>query len=160
MSKTTTIELVEQYDIDEAVIEALLIRYGDVSFDDTTKDELNDREDLVYQLLESDGDHPIRSAEDHYYQFEQSDLADNLSAPDSEAEFDEVLETLVAKGLVARTDEERPRYSTSFYDLLGDMRRDLTASEIDNLCESTGMSKRQVYYHIFNDLYLDADLTA
>ncbi|CAP15381.1 uncharacterized protein OE_6281R (plasmid) [Halobacterium salinarum R1] len=55
------------------------------------------------------------------------------------------------KGLVARTDENTPRYSTSFYKLLGEMEGDYTASEIDSLCESTGMSKRQVYYHIFTD---------
>lgn len=158
MSKV--IELAEQYDIDPEVIEALLLRYGDVSFDDATEDELKKEEKLVYQLLESDGDHPIRLAEDHYYRFEQSDVADNSSAPSNEAEFKEVLERLVAKGVVARTDEKRPRYSTSFYELLGDLRRDFTASEIDSLCESTGMSKRQVYYHIFTDLHLDVDLTA
>lgn len=158
MSKT--VELIEQYDIDIAVIEALLLRYGDVSFGDETKDELKEEEELVYKFLESDGDHPIRLAEDHYYQFERSYLAGNSSTPDSEAEFNEVLETLVAKGLVARTDEQLPRYSTSFYELLKEMGEDYTASEIDSLCDSTGMSKRQIYYHIFTDLNLDADLTA
>jgi hypothetical protein len=157
---STTIELVEKYDIDPEVIEALLLRYGDVSFDDTTTDELERDEKLVYQFLESDGDHPIRLAEDHYSPFERSDVADSSSAPSSETEFKEVLETLVVKGIVACTDEKRPRYSTSFYDLLADIKRDFTASEIDSLCESTGMSKRQVYYHILTDLHLNVDLTA
>jgi hypothetical protein len=157
MSKT--IELVEQYDIDPEVIEALLLRYGNASFDDTTKDEIKGEEKVVYQFLESDGDHPIRLAEDHYYQFERSDVADSSSAPSSEAEFKKVLETLVAKGVVARTDDKRPRYSTSFYDLLADIKRNFTTSEIDSLCESTGMSKRQVYYHILTDLDLSVDLT-
>lgn len=153
----SAVELVEQHDLDAAVIEALLVRYGDLKLDNMAT--LDGEQELVYRWLESDDDQPVRRAEDHYYQFERSELRDDSSAPETEPEFEEILETLVAEGLVAKA-EDRPLYSTSFYDILTELGPDFTASEIDDLCASTGMSKRQVYYHIFTNLHLNVNLTA
>lgn len=154
----SAVDLIQQYDIDAEAIEALLQQYGDPdSF--SVSDNLTAGESLVTETLEADGAHPIRSSSDHYYQFTRSEQADDPAAPDTEDEFTETLEALVEKGVAARTNEQRPRYSTSYYKILSEMQNELTASEIDELCAETGMPKRQVYYHIFTDLHLDVDLT-
>lgn len=152
-------DLVDQYDIDAEVVEALLVRYGD-PFDDTEPAALSVAENAVRDLLEAEGDHPIRTSSDHFYQFERSTQAEQSDTPATEADFEDVLQALVEKGVVARTDEDTPRYSTSYYDVLSALGGAFTASEIDELCDATGMPKREVYYHVFTDLELDVDLTA
>lgn len=152
-------DLVDQYDIDPAVIEALLVRYGDME-PEADVDELTPREQLVGEFFESGDDHPIRTGSDHYYQFERSDWADQPAAPSSEAEFEAALEAIVRQGIVARTDEDPPRYSASYYDLLSELGGQFSASDVEELCKTTGMPERQVYYHVFTDLTLDVDLTA
>lgn len=152
-------DLVDQYDIDPAVIEALLVRYGDME-PEADADELTPREQLVGEFFESGDDNPIRTGPDHYYQFERSDWADRSAAPSSASEFEAALEAIVRRGIVARTDEDPPRYSASYYDLLSELGGQFSASDVEELCNATGMPERQVYYHVFTDLTLDVDLTA
>ncbi|WP_338739460.1 hypothetical protein [Haloplanus salilacus] len=151
--------VVDQYDIDPAVVEALLARYGDVTLEPDA-DELTDRERLVREFFESGDEHPIRTGPDHYHQFERSEWVERPAAPGTEDEFQAALDAAVRRGIVARTDEDRPRYSSSYYDLLSELGGEFTASDIDELCETTGMPKRHVYYHVFTDLNLDVDLRA
>lgn len=152
-------DLVEQYDVDPAAIEAFLVRYGDLEFE-SCADELTTRAKLVREFFESDDGKPIRAGPDHYYQFEQSEWAERPSAPGTETEFEEVLDTLVRAGVVARTDETRPRYSASYYEVLSELGKQFTASEIDDICETTGMPTEQVYYYLFTQPTMDIDLTA
>lgn len=155
----SAVDLIQQYDIDAEAIEALLQRYGDPD-SSSVNENLTAEESLVTETLEADDDHPIRTSSDHYYQFTRSEQADDPAAPDTEDEFNNVLEALVGEGVAARTNEQQPRYSTSYYKILSELQNELTASEIDELCAETGMPKRQVYYHIFTDLHLSVDLTA
>jgi len=157
MSETPA-ELVQEYDVDAELVEALLIRYADL--DEPSADPLPTTHKVVYEFLDPDGDAPIRTLEDHFYQLQNhSDYGDDASAPQHEVSFEAVVTDLVTEGLVARTDEEPPRYSASLYRLLADLDREWTASGIDEFCATTGVDKCQVYYHILTDLGLDVDLT-
>lgn len=158
MSKTAE-ELVQEYNIESELIEALLLRYGG-AMDKPTIDNLTPTHRLVYQFLEHDGDSPIRMAEDHFYQFNNnSEYGQKANSPEVESAFNTILSDLVAEGLVAQTNEGVPRYSTSFHDLLAEIDRDWTVSEIDRFCAETGVDKRQVYYHILTSLHLNVNLT-
>jgi hypothetical protein len=154
----SAVDLVQRYDIDAEAVEALLQRYGDPE-PIRVNEDLTARESLVRETLEAAGDHPLRTSSDHYYQFTRSERAEDPVAPDTETEFTAILDALVEDGVVARTNDQPPLYSTSYYKILSELPNDLTASEIEELCAETGMPKRQVYYHIFTDLQLDADLT-
>lgn len=158
MSKTAE-ELVQEYNIEAELIEALLLRYGG-AIDKPTIDNLTPTHRLVYQFLENDEDSPIRTAEDHFYQFNNhSEYSQKSNSPGVESAFEAILSDLVAEGLVAQTNEELPRYSTSFYDLLAEIDRDWTVSEIDQFCAETGVDKCQLYYHILTSLHLNVNLT-
>jgi len=151
--------LIREYHIEAELIEALLLRYGG-EIDTPGVDDLMPTHRLVYQFLEDDGESPIRTAEDHFYQFDNhSEYGQKATSPGVETAFEAILSDLVAEGLVARTTEEVPRYSTCFYDLLAEIDRDWSVSEIDQFCAETGVDKRRVYYHILTDLHLNVDLT-
>lgn len=152
-------QLVREHNIEAELIEALLSRYGG-EVDTPSIDDMTPTHRTVYQFLENDGDSPIRTAEDHFYQFDNhSEYGQEATAPGVEPAFRAILSDLVAEGLIARTSEEMPRYSSSFYNLLSEIGRDWSASEIDQYCAETGVDKRQVYYHILTDLHLNVDLT-
>lgn len=158
MSKTPE-QLVREYDIEAELIEALLRRYGG-EVDTPSIDDMSPTHQLVYQFLEDDGDSPIRMAEDHFYQFDNHpEYGKKSTFPEDEPAFESILSDLVAEGLIARTNEEVPRYSSSFYNLLAEIGRDWSASEINQFCAETGVDKHQVYYHILTDLHLNMNLT-
>lgn len=152
-------QLIREYNIEAELIEALLLRYGG-EFDTPSIDDMTPTHRLVYQFLEDDGDSPIRTAEDHFHQFDNySEYGQEATSPGVEPAFEAILSDLVAEGLIARTNEEVPRYSASFYNLLAEIDRDWSASKINQFCAETGVDKRQVYYHILTDLHLNVDLT-
>ncbi|GAB3411895.1 hypothetical protein GCM10027435_04090 [Haloparvum alkalitolerans] len=155
MTRTTT-ELLRQHDVDPVVVEAILSRYG-ADLEEPSVDNVSDPAERAYAFLDGEDGSPIRTVQDHYYQFATADHIEG--PPETESAFGAVLEELVDEGLVARTAELTPRYSVSFYDLLADVRTDWTASGVDEFCAETGVNKREVYAHIFTDLHLDVDLT-
>ncbi len=152
----TATALLQEHDVDPAAVEALLTRYG-VETDGPSVDGVSEAGERVYAFLDDEEDAPIRTAEDHFYQFATADRV--KGPPETESAFQAALEELVDEGLVARTAGLNPRYSVSFYDLLAGVRTDWTASGVDQFCSETGVDKRQVYAHIFTDLQLDVDLT-
>ncbi|MFD1687235.1 hypothetical protein [Halobellus litoreus] len=150
-------DLIERYDIDSELIEALLWRYG-ADVDAPDPESLDDARARVYEFLD-EGDPSIRSAADHFYQFaNHPEYGTRPDAPATEPDFEIALDGLVDAGLVARSEEERPRYSASFHDLLVELGPTFTAEDIDALCRNTGTDKRAVYHSILDSLELDLDL--
>ena len=149
--------LIDEYDIAPELIEGLLLQYG-AGFDGTDPDSLAEPQAQVYDFLVGD-EQPIRSAADHFYQFELSDeYGVRSDAPATEPDFEMALENLVAAGLVARTDEEVPRYCASFHDTLWEIGPDFTPAEIDRLCSETGMDASGVYRTILGSLDLGLEI--
>ena len=149
-------ELLEAYDVDPELIEALLWRYG-ADLDVPDPEALDDVHEQVYEFLADDGS--LRSALDHYYRFENHpEYGIHSDALATEPDFEIVLDDLVAEGLIARTADELPRYSASFHDLLQEVGPRLTAAAVDRLCAESGTNKRAVYYHILDSPDLDLDL--
>jgi hypothetical protein len=149
-------ELVDSYDIDPELIEGVLLRYG-ADVDVPEPDDLDSVHREVYEFLADE--ESIRAAGDHFYQFDShTEYGTRSDAPSTEPDFEAVLDDLVEAGLVARTAEDRPRYSASFYNLLGEVGPNFTATELDQFCAASGTDKRAVYYHILGSLELDLDL--
>lgn len=152
-----TRELIDEHDLAPELIEGLLWRYGaDLPVPDPSA--LHDTQVQVYEFL-CEGDEPLRSAADHFYQFEDhDDYGVRSDAPATEPDFEMVLDDLVDAGLIARTDERRPRYSASFRRVLREVGPEFTPREIDRLCAETGMDKRAVYREILDAGDLELDL--
>lgn len=150
-------DLIEAYDVDPALIEALLWRHGaDVDVPDP--ESLDGAQARVYEFLD-EGDPSIRTAADHFYQFaNHSEYGTHPDAPATEPDFEITLDRLVREGLIARTAEKPPRYSASFHDLLVEVGPTFTADEVDALCETSGIDKRAVYHRILGSLELDLSL--
>lgn len=64
---------------------------------------------------------------------------------------------VVEAGLVARTAEDRPRYSTSFYNLPGEVGPRFTGTGLDQFCAASGTDKRAADSHIQGSPELDLD---
>jgi hypothetical protein len=150
-------DLIDRHDVDAELIEALLWRYGgDVETPDP--ESLDSAGERVYEFMTEHGS-SVRTAADHFYQFENHpEYGSRPDAPATEPDFEIVLDELVEAGLIARTDDDLPRYSASFHDVLVDVGPSFTAGEIDALCERSGMDKRAVYHSILGSLELDFDL--
>ncbi|MFD1599985.1 hypothetical protein [Halobellus rarus] len=150
-------DLIDSHEVDAELIEALLWRYG-ADVDTPDPESLDSAGDRVYEFMTEHGS-SVRPAADHFYQFEDHpEYGSRPAAPATEPDFEIVLDELVRAGLIARTGEDRPRYSASFYDLLVELGPTFTAGEIDTLCERTGMDKRAVYHRVLGSLKLDLDL--
>lgn len=149
-------ELVDSHDIDPELLEGLLWRYGaDVGVPDP--DDLDGVHRDVYEFLVEE--ESLRTAADHFYQFDiHGEYETESDAPSTEPDFEAILEDLVEAGVIARSAEDRPRYSASFYNLLGDVGPTFTAAELDQFCAASGTDKRAVYYHILGSLHLDLHL--
>ncbi|WP_435183609.1 hypothetical protein [Halobellus sp. EA9] len=152
-----TRELIDEYDLEPELIEGLLWRFeADLPVPDP--EALEDTHVQVYEFLGED-DEPLRSAADHFYQFESHDeYGVRSDAPATEPDFEMVLDELVDAGLIARTDDRRPRYSASFHQVLRELGPEFTRREIDRLCAETGMDKRAVYRAIIDSHDLTLDL--
>ncbi|QCC49178.1 hypothetical protein [Halobellus limi] len=150
-------DLIDDHDVDPELIEALLWRYGaDVETPDP--ESLDGARERVYEFIRENGP-SLRTAADHFYRFEDHpDYGSRPDAPATEPDFEIALDRLVEAGLIARTDDDLPRYSASFHDVLVDAGPSFTADEIDALCEDTGMDKRAVYHCVLGSLELDLDL--
>ncbi|RLM54101.1 hypothetical protein DVK02_11800 [Halobellus sp. Atlit-31R] len=84
-------ELIDAYDVDAELTEALLWQSGAES-DVPTPEELDDERERVYQFL-ADDDSPTRAAPDHFYQFETSEAHGiNSDALATESDFEVVLD--------------------------------------------------------------------
>ena len=152
-----TEELIEEFDIVPELLEGLLLEYAP-DFDGTDPSSLDEAEAQVYEFL-TEADQPIRSAADHFYQFEVSDeYGVRSDAPATEPDFEMALETLVTEGLIARTDEDPPRYAASFHDALWELGPDFTPGRGDRLCSATGMDPSAVYRTILGSLDLDLEI--
>jgi len=150
-------DLIDSYDVDAELIEALLWRYGaDVETPDPGS--LDAAGERVYEFMAEHGS-SLRTAADHFYQFEDHpEYGSGPDAPATEPDFEIVLDELVRAGLVARSDDDLPRYSESFHDLLVEVGPRFSPREIDALCERSGMDERAVYHSILGSLELDLDL--
>lgn len=160
---SVTADLLDEYDVDDELIEALLVEVGvdldgmAVPMDDSVPEGLGGDEALVYAFLQT-GEN--RTAEDHYYQLaEYSEWADDPDLPPSEDAFRTTLEGLVDAGLIACVPDDPPLYSGRFDEVLYDLGPDFTAAEIDRLCADSGMDKRAVYRHVLTDRHLSVDVT-
>ncbi|MFB6251652.1 MAG: hypothetical protein ABEI27_08210 [Halobellus sp.] len=152
-----TEELIEEFEVVPELIEGLLLQYAP-DFDAIDPSSLDETEAQVYEFLEED-DQPIRSAADHFYQFELTDEHGVRSdAPATEPDFEMALENLVTEGLIARTDENPPRYSASFHDTLWELGPDFTPATTEQLCSTTGMDSRAVYRAILGSLDLNLEI--
>lgn len=150
-------DLVDEYDIDPELIEGLLWRYG-ADVDTPDPDDLDGVHREVYEFLVEE--ESIRAVTDHFYQFDtHADYGTGSDAPATEPDFEAILDDLVKAGLVARTAEDRPRYSASFYSLLGELGPTFTATELEQFCATSGTDKRAAYYHVLGSLELDLDLS-
>lgn len=150
-------ELIDGYDIDSELIEGVLWRYG-ADIDVPDPDDLSSVHRDVYEFLAAA--ESIRAVTDHFYQFDtHADYGTGSDAPSTEPDFEAILEDLVDAGLVARTAEDRPRYSASFYSLLGEVGPTFTATDLDQFCAASGTDKRAAYYHILGSQHLDLDLS-
>jgi hypothetical protein len=150
-------DIVDRHDIEPELIEGVLWRYG-ADIDVPDPDDLDSVHRGVYEFLaEAES---IRAAPDHFYQFDtHAEYGTRSDAPSTEPDFEAILDNLVRAGLVARTAEDRPRYSASFHTLLWEVGPSFTATELDQFCAASGTDKRAVYYHILGSLELDLDLS-
>ena len=152
-------DLVDEHDINPELIEGLLWRHGaDVDVPVSDPEDLDSAHREVYEFLADE--ESIRAVADHFYQFDaHAECGTGSDAPSTEADFGVILDDLVKTGLVARAAEDRPRYATSFYALLGEVGPRFTATELDEFCATSGTDKRAAYYHILGSLELNLDLS-
>lgn len=150
-------DLVDEHDLEPALIEGVLWRHGaDVDVPDP--EDLDGVHREVYEFLRETAS--VRAVPDHFYQFDTDDeYGAGPDAPSTEPDFEAILDDLVEAGVVARTAERRPRYAASFFDLLWTVGPSFTATEVDRFCSASGTDKRAVYYHLLDAADLELDLS-